>query len=559
MERRLLVNSIYVLLICLFAGVCNAQNGALRDSSDPYYSSNNTSAKNSTFPIRVAENTLQPRMPNVERPAIPDQGFSASQRPPTQLQPGRFVSDPNGGFRPRSQPKDISFEPEPNRGVAPLDRSRSKQIAFRTTTPRADGLQQPGQAPQQPTNQNRVFQEIQNRDSTGFQQSGEFFTPVDQRPSNNQNQLPRESPRQLSPQTSSNQPAGFTNTSPAGTSMLASTSDTRVSEQNEFEPGRVVAIVGGHPIFVGDMLFEVNQLMDRLMPGAPAKAKDSQRSLVIKRMVPKFIDAKLLLIDTLESLPENADFDTIVKSAEEDFDKKVLPTLLEKSDVKSSIELDAKLRAQGGSLRQLRYKWAEEQLIKYFMGRKLDVDTEVTHQEMLENYQNNRDQYHQKARVRWEELSIRFDKVPNQSEAEQLLKQMGNEVVYGAPFDAVARRSSQGFTAFEGGKHDWTSLGSLVYKDVEQALFSIPVNELSDVIPSRDGLHIVRVLERTKESYTPFLEAQVEIRVKLENEKRAQAFEDHLTELRQRIPFEVQMDDIELPPHLANGTNSNFK
>lgn len=343
--------------------------------------------------------------------------------------------------------------------------------------------------------------------------------------------------------------------------MLTSTPKPQQENATEFEPGRVVAIVGGHPIFVGDMLFEVNQLMDRVMPGAPAKVKNSQRGLVIKRMIPKFIDAKLLLIDTLQGLPENADFDTIVQSAEKDFDEKVLPTLLEKSNVNSSIEMDAKLRAQGGSLRQLRYKWAEEQLIKYFIGQKLNVDTEVTHQEMLEDYQGNREQYHKKSRVRWEELSIRFDKVPNRIEAEQLLKKMGNEVVYGAPFDAVARRSSQGFTASEGGKHDWTSLGSLVYKDVERALFSIPVNELSDVIPSQDGFHIVRVLERTEESYTPFLEAQVEIRAKLENQKRAMAFEDHLKKLRRRIPFEVQLDDVELPEHLADGSGSgsNFK
>lgn len=342
--------------------------------------------------------------------------------------------------------------------------------------------------------------------------------------------------------------------------MRTSTPGTRLQNNggDEFEPGRVVAIVGGHPIFVGDMLFEANQLLDRFMPGAPEKVKAEQRGAVIKRLIPKFIDAKLLLIDTIDALPPEADFEKVIESAQSEFDEKALPKLVEQSGVKSPLELDAQLRAQGGSLRQMRYKWAEEQIIKYFIGRKLQVDTEVSHRDMLEVYQRDRQKYHRKARVRWEELAIRFERVPNRNEAKQLIKKMGNEVVYGAPLDAVAKRSSQGFTASDGGTHDWTSLGSLVYKDVEKALFTIPVNQLSDVIESKDGLHIVRVIERTDDSYTPFLEAQVEIRQQLENEKRNQAFEDHLKQLRQRIPFEVQLEDVELPAHLAE-INGNLK
>jgi hypothetical protein len=552
MERRLLANSICLLLASALTAVAGAQT-VKRESSDPYFQSQN-SWNASANPRQPAATQLQPRRPVAQQQLAPRQtparldSYPLQPKPqptsqfqqPAQLQPmqsNNVSLESNRDFRPRSVQSSQMKSPRFNNGDGSF-RPRNQQ-------PASSQLQ-----PIQPETRKPIFEEAKPAEQIRFNQSEEFETPE-------RFQLKSQpAPAQRPP---SNPQRDFTQATSSGASALTTTEATQASPQvDEFEPGRVVAIVGGEPIFVGDMLFEVNQFLNQAAPNAPEQIKAAQRKIIIKKMIPKFIDQKLLLIDTLNSLPPEADFDAVVQSAEADFDEKVLPTVMEKSNVASPLELDAKLRAQGGSLRQLRYKWAEEQLIKYFIGQKLDINTDVSHQEMLADYQANLDQYHQKSKVRWEELAIRFDKVPNREEATQLIKKMGNEVVYGASFEAVARKSSQGFTASDGGKHDWTSKGALVYKDVEQALFSIPPNQLSDVIPSQHGLHIVRVLERSEETYTPFLEAQIEIKVKLENEKRSKAFEDHIAKLRSRIPFEVQLEDVQLPEHLAN-QGSNFR
>ena len=67
----------------------------------------------------------------------------------------------------------------------------------------------------------------------------------------------------------------------------------------------------------------------------------------------------------------------------------------------------------------------------------------------------------------------------------------------------------------------------------------------------------MRVIEREDDSVTPFAEAQAEIRKKLENKKRSAAFEKHLTKLRKRIPFEVMIPNVELPPYLAEQTEAS--
>ena len=95
-----------------------------------------------------------------------------------------------------------------------------------------------------------------------------------------------------------------------------------------------------------------------------------------------------------------------------------------------------------------------------------------------------------------------------------------------------------------------------MYTEVEEALFTIPVGQLSEIIESRDGLHIVRVVEREEDTITSFSEAQAGIEEKIVEKKRSGKFQEHLTMLRKRVPFEVLLPDVELPPYLAEQTQS---
>ena len=64
---------------------------------------------------------------------------------------------------------------------------------------------------------------------------------------------------------------------------------------NEFEPGKVLAIVGGEPIFVGDLLFDANQFLEKNAPGAPESARAELRPQIIQRMLPSYINQQILI------------------------------------------------------------------------------------------------------------------------------------------------------------------------------------------------------------------------------------------------------------------------
>ena len=104
---------------------------------------------------------------------------------------------------------------------------------------------------------------------------------------------------------------------------------------------------------------------------------------------------------------------------------------------------------------------------------------------------------------------------------------------------------SEGPSAAAGGQYDWTTKGSLVSKVIDEAVFTLPVGQLSAILEEPGALHIVRVIDRTDAGRIPFLEAQTGIKETLLVERRKKEMEEYLTKLRERTPVWSIFDDAE--------------
>ena len=89
-------------------------------------------------------------------------------------------------------------------------------------------------------------------------------------------------------------------------------------------------------------------------------------------------------------------------------------------------------------------------------------------------------------------------------------------------------------------------------KEIDKAIFSQPVGKLSDIIETKQGYHIVRVIERQPDSVTSFRDAQVEIKKKIQTERRIAAYEDHIKKLKETIPVEI-LGDASVRTASSNG------
>ncbi len=304
------------------------------------------------------------------------------------------------------------------------------------------------------------------------------------------------------------------------------------AKRDLFEPAKILAFVGDQPIMVGDVVGPINQLLEQYEGKMPADVLEQQREKLIRSSLKTAIDNKLMYLDFLRDFPDESKLPEVEDNLLEQFDKKQLPELLERVGVNTPGEYDIKMRRYGSSLAKAKQRFLEQVFAQQSIFKHVDSNPEVSHQEMLDEYQRTLDDYAVPAKVRFEQLVVRFEKYNTKNDAGRAIADMGNRVLQGAQFAEVARNGSQGFKAKDGGYHDWTSQGSLVSEALDEQLFQLPVAKLSKIIEDKTGLYIVRVLERQSARHVPFTEAQVEIEKRLRKEKVEAQREAYIAQIR---------------------------
>ncbi|MBA2117652.1 peptidylprolyl isomerase [Bremerella alba] len=310
-------------------------------------------------------------------------------------------------------------------------------------------------------------------------------------------------------------------------------------EDDLFMPARIVAIVNGDPILAGDVLGPVNQMIDERMASLTPEQRASVspeeieqfKEQALKQMLPGLIDVKVVYLDFMRAIPADR-LEEMQEMLGKNYDEYQLETDMKNAEVNSPAELDIKLREMGGSLEKKRRQFVEKLVAQQQIQRKVKKDEEVTHQQMLDYYEEHSQDYEKLAKVKWEQVMVKFSSYPNRQATWEAMASMGNQVLRGAPLNAVAKRESQGIKASSGGQYDWTRKGSLKNETIDKAIFSLPIGELSPIIESPEGFHIVRVLEREDAGMVPFTEAQVEIKEKIKNERRQGQMEAYILEVK---------------------------
>jgi parvulin-like peptidyl-prolyl isomerase len=327
--------------------------------------------------------------------------------------------------------------------------------------------------------------------------------------------------------------------------MLVEATPPAAPPPTVFQPSQIIAWVGDQPIQAGDVMPMIEQALAPELAKLDAEALEAQKEQIdqrkqefMKQALEGMIEVKLLYLDFLRNVPADKKKEVLPKvqsRAEEEFYETHLPELMKTAKVETAAELDALLRRYGSSLEEKKRTYIERMLGRSMLGQNIDREPEITHQEMLDYYHQNLAKFEYPAQARWEKLTVKFDQFPTKPEAWAALGDLGNQVLRGAPFEAVARRYSQGVDAPDGGHHDWTTKGSLASETLDVAIFNLPVGQLSERLEDKEGFHIVRVLERRDAGRTSFLEAQIEIKETLKDKRMRADISKYVAKLRTQI------------------------
>jgi parvulin-like peptidyl-prolyl isomerase len=337
-------------------------------------------------------------------------------------------------------------------------------------------------------------------------------------------------------------PASFSNPAPPADDAPARPA-APPHKAKPFKGGQIVARIGGQVVLAAEVMEGVHETLEANKNRIPPSQLETARLLLMKRNLDKLIDTKLLFAAAKRVIPEE-NFPKVEEQLAKHFEEDRLPQLMKMTKSHSVAELEEKLEEFGSSLAQQKRKFGERALAQQWLQQNVRHEEEVGHAEMLAYYRDHIADYKFEATARWEELAVRFDKFSSKAEAYRALAAMGNEVFQGADFAEVAKARSQGVTADEGGQYDWTTRGGLVSEELNKALFTLPVGQLSPIIETRTGFHIVRVLERRAAGRTSFVEAQVEIKKQIEQERKQKRIDEYMAQLREETRVWTMFDDM---------------
>ena len=269
---------------------------------------------------------------------------------------------------------------------------------------------------------------------------------------------------------------------------------------------------------------------------------EMQADQLLRQILPRVIENKLVFLDFLRSVPADKVPELEAKVFEV-FNENKLPEMLEKLDVNTPAELDAKLREMGSSLAQQQRMFLEKFVGQEAVRRNVNINGEVTHDELLEYYRTHEEDFSYPARVRWERLSVDVAKFDSPDAARNELARIGNQVMRGGDMKEVAMASSHGPRADEGGQYDWTTRGTLRSKTMEELIFTLPPGKLSRIIEDEGTLNIVRVTERQEAGKESFSDVQDKITDKIKEQRFRDGTEKYLARLRRETHVSTIFDD----------------
>lgn len=201
------------------------------------------------------------------------------------------------------------------------------------------------------------------------------------------------------------------------------------------------------------------------------------------------------------------------------------------------------LERDGSSFEAYRQDMKDQMTRMRLLRQELKTKILVSDDEIGENYVKHRDEYEGKEAVRIKQILIllpqnadRTVKAKLKAEAEMIRQRL----IDGESFDLLAAQFSQGPSAATGGDVGFLEKGTML-PEVDAVAFRLAKNEISEIIVSPVGLHIIQALDKRGAGVKPIGIVREEIKAKLEEEKMEKSYEGWIDDLRKRSHIEIKL------------------
>ncbi len=175
-----------------------------------------------------------------------------------------------------------------------------------------------------------------------------------------------------------------------------------------------------------------------------------------------------------------------------------------------------------------------EQVMASEYIKHIQAEIKINDDEIKAYYEGNKKEFQQA-----EQIKARHILVKTEDEAKAVRKELETN----KDFAALAKDKSTGPSKTKGGDLGWFGRGQMV-PEFEQVAFSLKKGEISDVVKTKFGYHIIKVDDKKKASEKSYEMVKKQIEDKLKQQKSKAVVDESKDKLMKKLKVEVFEDAL---------------
>lgn len=307
----------------------------------------------------------------------------------------------------------------------------------------------------------------------------------------------------------------------------------QAEEKSELKPGMELQVDVSHlpaelAVFNGAKLKSeafLKSVAARINPLSKQKiSKFELNRFIISLIEEKYNRIVSLELAGLDGIEPNIGLSFLeLQKMEKDLGRKVMTEQL----LKSGVEYDDAPRYM-----------AESKAIDEWFKEKLLPSSEINEAEALLYYSENAEKFATKDRVKFAQIYIGFLHLEDKKLARKNIAEANYELTIGKDFKSIVKKFSQGTFAAKGGEQDrFYSEAELI--DELKPIMSLKKGQRTNVIESRTGFHILKILEKRKAGVPDFSEIKKGLILTMSMERAKDVMRQKIEQRKKELGFKV--------------------
>ncbi len=235
---------------------------------------------------------------------------------------------------------------------------------------------------------------------------------------------------------------------------------------------------------------------------------------------------------------------------------KRLDEMRKQMNLESMEDLEKAAQTQGVSFEDFKQNLRNQIITQEVIGKEVGSRMAISKEEEQKFYDEHKDEMQRAEQIRLSEILVSTQKAGAEAAdaqqvaaAEAKAQDLLAQIRKGTSFEDIAKKSSDGPTAAQGGDLGYFKRGALA-KELEDKTFAMNPGDVSDVIRTKQGFVILKVSEHPAAGLPPLKEVEPRIQDALYMEKLQPALRAYLTKLREEAFIDIK------PGYLDTGASA---